>query len=260
MSEADDLWRHWWQRTWQERHDAIEDALGPIESEVASFSWPSIRVPGACALTLPPVDVGSLCRPEWLYLSMGMSQPLSTAEDQERRAKREAHSGFGYEFALLADRAAPWAPELLYEMITYFTDPKASVVGWGDRIVFGVYMIDGAQHSLVGAVENRQPIGDLRALLVWPYRRRRHFLTSTGKTDLLVAIGITGGEWELAKSTTSQHLVLLLEQIGIGQKTDLSRICLTRDSAAMAAWSDIKNLDAREAWNRATSLVSAPAL
>lgn len=108
---------------------------------------------------------------------------------------------------------------------------------------------------MVGAVENRKSIGDLRALLLWPYRRQQHFLTSTGKTDLLVATGITGGEWELAKSATSQHLVLLLEKAGVGQTTDLIRTCLTRDSAAMAAWSEIRNLDAREAWNRATSLV-----
>jgi len=198
------------------------------------------------------VDDGPLRRSEWLYLSMGLSQPFSAAQDQERRANGEAHSGFGYEFAVLADRAAPWAAELLYEMITYFTEADASVAGWGDRIAFGVYMADGAQHLMIGSVENRQPTGDLRALLVWPYRRRQYFLTSTGKTDVLVATGITAGEWALAKATTSQHLVLLLEQAGIGQKTDLSRSCLTRDPAAMAAWSNIKVLDAGEAWNRAT--------
>jgi hypothetical protein len=250
MTEEHD--QDFWARTWQERHDAIEATVGPMHDEVVSFSRRlGHRIPGACAVTVPPVEDGPLRRVEWLYLSVGLSQPLSASQARERRQEGENHSGFGYEFGVLTDGDAAWAPELLCELVAYFTEPGARLVGWGDRIAFGLYVIDGARHVLVGGVDDREQSGELRALLVWPYRRRRHFLTSTGKTDLLIATGITEGEWSLAKATTSQHLLLLLQRGGVGQTTDLTRACVTSNAWAMSAWSDIQKLTAREAWDRA---------
>jgi len=51
--------------------------------------------------------------------------------------------------------------------------------------------------------------------------------------------------------------MLLLEHMGVAQKTDLERSCLTRDLTAMAAWRDLRKLDAEEAWNRAIARPSA---
>jgi hypothetical protein len=237
----------WWSRTWEERRDEIEAAVGPIQGEVVSFSWqPTPRIPGACALTIPPVAR----RREWLYLSMGVSQPRSESQDRACRTRGETHSGFGYELGVLTSEAASWAPELLYELITYFTEPPASPLGCGDRIAFGQYAVDGVRHVFVGGVDI-EPIGELRGLLVWPYRQRPHFLTSTGKADLLIATGITEGEWSLAKEMSSQHLILLLARCGVGQTTDLARRCVCQSVEAMAAWSDIKTLTADEAWDLA---------
>jgi hypothetical protein len=245
----------WWSRTWEERRDQIEAAVGSVQDEVVSFSWRRApRIPGACALTIPPSpDVAR--RQEWLYLSMGVSQPLSESQVRACRTRGENRSGFGYELGVLTSEAALWAPELLYELITYFTEPAASPLGSGDRIAFGLYAVHGVRHVFVGALGDIEPIGELRGLLVWPYRQRPHFLTSTGKADLFIATGITEAEWSLARETSSQHLVLLLARCGIGQTTDLARPCVSRSVEAMAAWSEIQKLTDQEAWNLA---IAAP--
>lgn len=209
-------------------------------------------MPGACALTLPPAEGENLPqRREWLFLTMGMSQPLDAREVRDRRANGAFHSGRGYEFGVLADAPATWPATLLYDLITYVTEPNAATVGWGDRFAFGIYVVDGAEQAFVGAVD-LQPVGELRGLLVWPYLPKPFFLTSTGKADVLIVTGITQGEWDLAKSTSSPHLLLWLTRTGIGQRTSVTRACLTRDPAAMAEWVNIKALSQEEAFAQLT--------
>jgi hypothetical protein len=223
-----------------------------MRDEVVSFSWqPRPRVPGACALTLPPTEGANLPqRREWLFLTMGMSQPLDGREVRDRRAQGLFHSGLGYELGVLTDAPATWPAKLLYDLITYVTEPDAEgVVGWGDRFALGIYVVDGAEQAFVGAVD-LQPIGELRGLLVWPYLPKPFFLTSTGKADVLIATGITQGEWDLAKSTSSPHLLLWLTRMGIGQRTSITRACLTRDPAAMAEWANIRALSNEEAFDQ----------
>jgi hypothetical protein len=187
-----------WDRTWRERRDAIEAALGPIEDDVVSFSWPRPRLPGACAASLPPIDAGPRRRSEWLSLSIGLSQPRDAAEVREQRARGVTQSGLGYELGVLTEARVSWSAELLYELVTYFTEPDARLV----------------------------------------------------RPTALIATGITKGEWALARSSTSQHLLLLLITMGIGQKTDPERACLTRDASAMTTWGELAKLDAAEAWER----------
>jgi len=83
-----------WKRTWQERSDILKLAYGdtsPPET-VISFSWRDrIRCPGACALALPPVEASRdpvrHRRDDWLYLTMGLSQPVDL---EQLQAEREA--------------------------------------------------------------------------------------------------------------------------------------------------------------------------
>jgi hypothetical protein len=244
MIDDDDFW----ERTWNERRESAEAAFGASEDMVMSFSWKDRVIPGACAVTFPPHrgERGAAPRNHWLYLTMGLSQPVSAAEVQKRRAQKDGRSGRGYELAIATRDESPWVAEALYELITYFTAPGARAPGIGHRVMFGIYEVAGKQHPFVGGVD-QPPVGDLRALLLWPYRVKSFLLTTTGKADVLCATGITGDEWELAKSTSSPHLVLLLDAGHVGQITDLDRMSATRDPDAKKAWDDLRGLTAQEA-------------
>jgi hypothetical protein len=217
----------WWHRTWEERFDELQNALGPANDLVTSFSWKDrIRVPGACAVTLPPQAREPHRRADWLYVSFGLSQPPNPEEVRERKAKRDFHSGRGYELAVLSADAAPWAPGALYDLLTRLTELRAAAPVSGDMIPFG-----------------RKLSRSARYLLLWPYRPRPLFITSTGRVDVLVATGVTDAERGLAQARSAAHLVLLLARCGVGQRTDLHRPCVTTDSSAMAAWHEIAELD-----------------
>ena len=236
-----------WARTWQERSDEIEARLGAALDQVVSFSWkPRSRVPGACALTLPPCDgEGRPRRSEWLFLTLGMSQPSGSDEVRERRTSGAFHSGHGYELGVLTQDAATWPAKLLYELVTYITEPESVPVGWGHRFAFGFYEVSEVEQVFVGTVD-LVPRGELRGLLVWPYLPTPFFLTSTGRADVLIATGITQPEWDLAKATSSPHLLLWFTLMGIGQKTDPKRSCLTRDPSAQATWSRVERMSVEE--------------
>jgi hypothetical protein len=93
-----------WERTWQERGDEIRRFFGETEPPgmVVSYSWRDrIRLPGACALQLPPVeesrDPMRHRRDEWLYLTLGLSQPLNRAQMEAERAVGKSYSARGFE-------------------------------------------------------------------------------------------------------------------------------------------------------------------
>jgi hypothetical protein len=231
----------WWKRSWQDRFDSITASLGPALDEIATLSWANeIRVPGACVLTLPPVihpsgeTISCPIRNQWLHLSMGMSQPVEEFTD-----------GRGYELGVLTADACSWPAELMYDLVTYLTEDDAQSFSWGDRFGFGIYLVDGVEKYWVGG-SDLPAIGELRALLIWPYLAKPQVLTSTGAVDLLIATGITQGEWDLAKGTSSAHLLLWLSQQSVGQRTDLARTCLARDQSAMAQWRKVSELNEQE--------------
>src|SRR5262245_45033164 len=119
-----------WERTWQERTDAIKLAYGetyPADT-VVSFSWTErpLRRPGACALCFAPIgesrDPIRHRRDDWLYLTMGLSQPLDKDEVPRDKAEGKSYSAFGIEFAFVVPDEAQWPSEALYYFMTYMTD------------------------------------------------------------------------------------------------------------------------------------------
>jgi len=244
-----------WERTWRERSDVIQLAYGdtwPPET-VTPFSWSDrIRCPGACALSLPPID-GSRDprrhrRDDWLYLSLGLSQPIDEKQRETERAAGKRYSAFGMEIALITQAKSEWPKRALYNFMTYFTDGE--IINWGDRFPFGFYTLpDGSSTIYTGnpANSNIIPTGKIRAVLFWPFIFPDwQFVTSTGQFIVMVATGITEVEWELAKSTTTAHVVLLLCRSGIAQRTIPDRQCLLDDPRWQAEWEAITTLSPQE--------------
>lgn len=239
-----------WERTWQERRDEIYRAYGDTwpPDTVHAFSWDDIRCPGACALALPPLEQSREPvrhrREDWLYLSLGLSQPIDKKQFQAEREAGKQYSAFGLEFAFLTPKESPWAIEALYYFMTYMTEGE--YINWGDRFPFLFHLREETLAVMTGNPKKDQvtPVGKIRAVLFWPFLFPDwEFVTTTGKFMVMIATGITQQEWDLAKRTTTAHVMLLLQRSGIGQRTIHDRACLLESSRWQNEWTRIEPMD-----------------
>jgi hypothetical protein len=102
---------------------------------------------------------------------------------------------------------------------------------------------DGTRFPWIKIVNDsdRPPVSDVRAMILWPYKGSPDSLqTQTGTFNILAATLITGEEWEAAKQTSSAHIMLLLERIGIGQLADPYRPSATSDPRWSNEWEEIR--------------------
>lgn len=244
-----------WERTWTERNDALRRVFGdtwPSET-VTAFSWSDrIRCPGACALTLPPSlgshDSAPPRRDDWLYLSVGLSQPLDQRQADDARVAGESASAYGIEFALLTPTEVNWATSALYYFMTYQLEGEN--IKQGDRFPLIFHRRPGGELKIATGdwrSAGLVPEGSMRGALFWRYLFPASTLaTSTGKFTILVATAITEREWGLARSSSSAHVQLLLCRAGVGQRTLPDRACLLDDPKWNAEWERIAPLSKEE--------------
>lgn len=258
--------RQWWEQTWTEREDVLWAAFGPSHPTnappgyVNSFDFSQVPRPGACAYTFRPceggVDSGRESRRTWLYVSHGLAQWLTRAEMVAARERGSRASGSGVEFGLLFDSPADWTPGLLSWIMKYVHAER--MINPGDRVPFWFESLTpGNVQYWVGAgpgKEDPMPADPTRALVFWRYLSPYGtFTTSTGSFEVRIATTITGQEWELAKQTSSCHLLLLLNWAGIGQKSIPGRTSVTDRPGWAEAWERIKDVpfeDAKEQLRR----------
>jgi hypothetical protein len=243
---------NFWERTWEERGDVLKLAYGdtsPPET-VVSFSWRDrIRCPGACALPLPPIEASRdpirHRRDDWLYLTMGLSQPLDRKQVKAEREAGKSYSSYGFELGFIVPDQCDWPADALYGFVTHITDGVE--IKWGDRFAFGfTEQADGSLAGFTGHPEQLgvTPFGSIRAVFFWRYLFPDwDFVTSTGKFMILIATGITEREWQVAKETTTAHLLLLLCRSGVGQRTLVNRKCLFDSPRWQDEWDKIKARD-----------------
>jgi hypothetical protein len=236
----------WWERVWGERHQLLTTVFGETSPPgmVVSFSWDdfNLMIPGACAMEFPPSGAG---RPEWLTISHGLSQPLQPA----KKSSSPGVSGYGYEFGFLTRSKESWCSGALYQLLTYLKESKKGIAR-GHRVpVFFSKSCESSYKSTLGIPGSTEAtFGEMRALLFWPYMAYPSgFDTSTGYFSILVGTTITQAEWELAKASSSSHLLLLLFEARIGQISDLARRTLTNDEKWQKRWDEINKLSQDQA-------------
>jgi hypothetical protein len=246
-----------WERTWEEREQEVRRRFGPTDppGTVISFSWNDLRLPGACALVFPPVyqttSPGGAwhCRDHWLYLTLGLTQPLDKKQVTREREAGKQYSSYGFELGILTDERVSWPADALYLFVSHVTG--GIELNWGDRFAFGFQRNTNATHGVFTGLPSAlgiEPMGDIRAVLFWPYLLPdSSFVTSTGQAIIYIATGITEGEWELAKSTTTAHILLLLCRAGLGQRTDPMRESLLSVPRWKEEWQKVADLDGEQA-------------
>ncbi len=237
----------WWDESWREREELLRRVFGETEppGTVVAYSWERVDmiIPGACCLSFPP---GGSERPHWLYLTLGLSQPLTPTKDDR------GPSAYGWEFGFLAREASDWAPEALYEILSYWMETK-NRIDVAHRVPMAFYR-EGHESRLAPYLRDLEPadqfhpFGEIRALVFWPYLHfPGQFQTSTGHFGILIGTAITADELALAQQSSSAHLLLLLSRAGIGQISDLQRRSVTAASNFQDQWQAIKGLSENEA-------------
>ena len=258
----EDQERLWWERKWREREEALYQAFGPShptgspESYVTAFDFSEVRLPGACAYTFPPedgdLDRGREKREHWLYLTHGLTQWGTEKEMRAARASGHRDSGRGYELGMILDEEAPWVPGLLRALMTYAH--RAKPLNAGDRMPLQFQSGEGgATRWTIGAPDPQDPppIDETRALVFWRYLSSYgSFTTSTGTFEIRIASTITGREWELAKATSTCHLLLLLCWAGIGQRSIPGRASVTESDGWEQEWKAISALSLEQTKER----------
>jgi suppressor of fused protein SUFU len=245
-----------WERTWKEREQEIRRRFGPTDppDHVVAFSWSDVRIPGACALVFPPVERSptlELLHPRsyWLYLTLGLTQPIDKKQFERDRQAGKQFSSYGFELGFLTRERCDWPIDALYIFMSHITEGLE--LNWGDRFAFGfserqvgVLDVFTAAPTAVGL----EPLGNIRAVLFWPYLMPdTTFITSTGKGMIYIATGITLDEWELCKATTTPQLLLLLCRAGILQLTDPRRESVLKSPRWRDEWKKTESLGGEKA-------------
>src|SRR6266478_36486 len=239
--------RERWDKVWIERESLLRNTFGETSPRgcVVSFSWsePRLIIPGACALAFPPTKPR---RTHWLYVTHGLTQPLNPSGI----ATPEHPSEYGWEFGVQTGSKVDWATDLLYEILSYWRETE-NRVDVGHRLPVAFYEERDGIRPLIRDLQEDDPyppIGEIRALVFWPYLAPPSFLsTKTGYFGVLIGTTITARERELAKETSSAHLLLLLLKAGIGQVSRPNRACVTQKTSWAKEWESISKLTQEEA-------------
>lgn len=237
--KTDDAFENWWSSKWKEREDLFNECFGETDppKTVNAFYWDDIEicVPGGCALTFPPIAQ----RKEWLTISHGLTQPAGPDD----LSNSQGFSGYGYEFGILTESKASWCTTALYQLITYLKQ-SGNPIDRGHRVPMW-FSNEGNELSVhLGKPSSKDsPTGSVRAMLFWPHMSfSKGFSTSTGHFSVLIGTTITQSEWDIAKMSTSTHLLLLLADAGVHQVSTIHR-----QPVALDRWESIKSLSEVEA-------------
>jgi hypothetical protein len=249
-------YRAWWEEKWREREDTLKGAFGETfpPATVIGFSWPDLdlSVPGACAMVFPPREPS---RPEWLTITHGLTQPGGPEECHGEKSQ----SGYGYELGFLTRSHVTWCESALLQLITYIKQ-SGRPIDRGHRVPmwFSTEM-DHEVSSHLGKAEVQNPslsTSEMSAILFWPYMKYpRGFSTSTGFFSVLLGTLITQAEWDMAKATSTSHLLLLLFRAGIGQVSDIHRSTITINRTWELEWERIRRVSENEAGDLLLDLV-----
>lgn len=238
----------WWRKAWAERVAAIEDGFGKSTPpgappgtllELPAELRAKNQVPGGRIALFPPDRARK--RDFWLFSTVGLSQPNEEPKGPVD-PENPAPSRHGFEVAVATTELQPWAFIALCQMAKVALEPPAPIrIGTRIPFLFAKPKGSGADEELTPCIgqlpANHEVKGEITSAILWPsLDRDGPFVTSTGRFDVLIATAITMPEWELAKATSSGHVLLLLRDAGVGQTSDPMRKTITTNEVWKRAW------------------------
>lgn len=224
-----------WRYLWDRRGEAIRAVLGPTvpPDTVIPFPWSQPMLAGACALVFPP----SPRRAYIMYATLGVTHPFEVGESTPV-----------WEFAIKTREYGAWAPQILYDLLSYWCQRSQPIRG-GLHLPLGFFQ-NSSGELCAGLADERlglSVLGNMRGLYLWRDSDNHRFATETGEFGLVVAVAVTGAEDLMAQQTSPPHLLLLLKKMGVGQILSPFRECVTNVPRAGDEWERIRSLTHDEA-------------
>lgn len=210
------------------RENALTKVFGPLgdvlspTSERLQMSWPG----GGFFEVKPTGD-----RKSWIYVTHGLSQPMTAGELTPRSG--EEPSGWGLEYVLSSPvKADSWAPDFLIDNVAYllFDDsPRPFLPG------------ERAKSKVLGERSKSSTLGALIAVQCPDYDGDLRL--PGGFCQLIHLVGITPAELEKAKSLGATDrgtrvLLRVLYRYGHGVDTDPARACTTTKPDFERVWAE----------------------
>lgn len=210
-------WEEWFQQVWAVREDVEYPRLfGPLDGrvellkaaqfEMMGFPDPDARWLHHGVLTSPPHQG----RPGvWAHVTTALSNPWG---DDPRDADPRLPSGLGFEIALMTPMApgnrdspsapAPWAVGVLHWLMAM------QVLAASGRVQGGTLQMGDLVrlHRPIDGEDGRSALRNLAMLPMPGGQGAGKFALPSGTVDVLLAVGITDAEYEMALSAGGNAL------------------------------------------------------
>jgi hypothetical protein len=223
MPTSPEAWQKWFEGIWAHREERIYPAFfGPLEKGIATVpaelfarlgvADPDPRWLHHGVLTSPPNGK----RASWLFVTSGLSNPWG---DDPETVDQARYSGLGLEFVIEAPEKVGWAYGVLHwltavQLLVASERLKGELVECWDRVPLRA-SIDPARESALRNLLLAEPLG-------YP----RGFQLDSGKVDLMLCVGISDAEKQLAADQGGPALVEQLRRAGHFPITDPARASL----------------------------------
>jgi hypothetical protein len=208
------------------REDALMTVFGPTDppDTILSPDDPDLSVnwPGGGIHRYAPRSG----REGWYFVTHGLAQPDDPSEEPDED-EDERYSGFGIELVISTPDDSPWPAELLLSFVRYLLfDEDSRVFLPGHRIPCSALQSIAPETELTHLAGIASP--DYPHEIELP----------AGRCTLVHLVGTTTAEIERARSEDDGTAILgrVLQEIGVGTLTDLTRECATKRPDFEALW------------------------
>lgn len=225
MSTTQEEWQQWFQDVWAHREDKIyRELFGQVGPNVHTIppelfrnlgfpeTDPRWHVHGV--FEVPPNDKATY----WTYVTTALSNPWG---QDPATAKDTDISGLGIEMVIHTPKQSPWAIQVLHWLMA------VNILTASD-LLRGEIVSAGGRIPLHTGIDPKNPDSLIRNLVILEADHLvPGFTLPSGTVDLLLCLGLTDSEMELASRMDYDEFVQLLRDKNIYPITDARRSAIT---------------------------------
>ena len=225
MSTPQEKWEQWFQDTWAFREDTVYKRIfGQVGPHVHTIPpelflrlgqpKPDNRWLVHGVFEIPPSDK----LPYWSYLTTALSNPWGI---DPAVVKQDEPSGLGIELVMHTPVQSNWAIQVLHWLM-------AVNILAGSGILQGEVVSAGGRVPLHTSIDPQQPESIIRNLLIVESNHLEpRFTLPSGTVDLLLCLGVSDSEMQMAESLDYDETIVRLERAGVYPVTDPKRSAIS---------------------------------
>lgn len=218
-------WQKWFQDVWSQREDGVyREIFGTVGPHVHTippelFQRLGHTKPDPRWLVHGVFEVEPTEKlPYWSYITTALSNPWG---QDPAEIKESEPSGLGFELVLHTPEKATWAIQVLHWLM-------AVNIMAASGILKGETVSAGGRIPLHTGIDPANPSSAIKNLLILEADHLvPQFTLPSGTVDLLLCLGVTDSEMELAESMDYEQMLELLKKKNIYPVTDANRSAIS---------------------------------